>query len=386
MKILLVTDFFYPRYGGIATHVHGLAKSLEKIGYAPIILTTAGNKTGFDTYDGIPVYRYPSPVALTFLVGLEKLRKNIKFIVSTINPDILHAHHAFSPLGTITPLIGRELNIPTVLTNHSIPPAYYSAKELWYRVAKLLRTYSILRGLRAYNRVIAVSHVAADFISKFYHGKITIIPNAIFLEEFNVNVSRKELGIPEDDFVVLMVGRSSPRKGYEVALLAFKKVVKKMPNAHLYVIGVSGFQKAFIIGLAKLMKIEENVHVLGYLPRETLIKYYKVADVFLHAAYGGESFGIVLLEAMAAGTPIVSTSGDGLKAVLKNSGAGICVDIPSPIKISASIIMLLKDPELRRRMGENGKNYVKRYSWDYVIREIKNVYTELKSGAKTFQY
>lgn len=381
MRVLLLTDFFYPRYGGVATHVHGLSKALKLYtnSFEPMILTSAGVRNTVDFFDGIPVIRYPYSIEATLLFNLEKVTKGLRYIIKTIEPEIMHVHHAFSPMGLAVPWISKSLGIPALITNHSVPIGYYVTKRIWYNLGEFLRTYSLLKGLRHYKHVIAVSQVAKDFISKLYTGKITIIPNAIFLEEFNIKASRSELGIGNDEYVVLMVGRASIKKGYELAILSMREVIKEINNAHLYIIGLSGVQKNLILKLAKLMNMERNVHVLGFISREKLIKYYKIADVFLHTAYGGESFGIVLLEAMASGLPIVSTQGEGLKPVLENSGAGICVDYPSPRIISRALIKMLTNRDLREKMRVNALKFVKKYSWKKIIRSITRIYEEVLS-------
>ena len=379
MRIVLLTDFLYPRYGGISTHVEGLVKALIREGHKAIVITTAGDKRGFDKLDDmITVYRDPAPVLTTLIFNIERLKKRIESVIGKIDPDILHAHHAFSPMGIITPEIGKKLGIPTVLTNHSVPFGFYVARYQWYTIAKLLATFSALRSLRMYDRVIAVSPVAAEFISKFYRGKIHIIPNAIHLDEFDkIEASKEELGLNKDEPLILMVGRASLKKGFELALLAFKKVVDEVPNARLFIVGLTGFLRSYINGLVKFLKLEENVYIPGYVPRETLIKFYKAADVFIHTAYGGESFGIVLIEAMAAGTPIVSTAGDGLKHVLENSGAAICLDVPNPSTLAKAILKLLNDEDMRRSMSIAGRKYVKKYSWSRIVKRIIEIYNQL---------
>ncbi len=379
MRILLLTDFFYPRYGGVATHVHGLSKSLKLYakGFEPVILTSAGSNNSVDHFDGIPIVRYPYSIETTLMFNLERVTKRLRYIVKAIEPDIMHVHHAFSPMGLSVPWISKSLGIPAILTNHSVPIGYYITRRVWYTLGEFLRSYSLLKSLRHYKHVIAVSKVAADFISKLYPGKITIIPNAIFLEEFNINANRSELGIEKDESVILMVGRASFKKGFELAILSLREVVKKIPNANLYIIGLSGFQRNLIERMARLLHLENNVHVIGFVPREKLVKYYKVSDVFLHAAYGGESFGIVLLEAMAAGLPIVSTHGDGLKHVLGNSGAGICIDYPSPKIIARALIKVLLSKELREKMRNNALRFVKKYSWSNIIKDIVSIYREV---------
>ncbi len=379
MKIAILTDFFYPRFGGIATHIEGLAHNLLKEGWNPIVVTTAGKKPCLDFLNLIPIIRIPAPVTSTLMFNINGLKTRVLKTIQVINPDIIHAHHAFSPMGIIASLISKQLGIPSILTNHSIPPGYWENRYGWYLLAKLLRTYTILKSIKMYDEVIAVSPLAADFISKFYPGKIHIIPNAIDLDEFRIKARKSELGIDNDSPIILMVGRSSPRKGYELALLTLKILMKKLGDIKLIIAGPTGIHRSYLRTLAKLLRVEKNLWLPGYLPRKKLLILYKVADIFLHVPYGGESFGIVLLEAMAAGIPIIATKGNGLRYVLEKSGAGICIPNPSPAKLSNTIMYLLENEELRRKMSQSGQNYVKKFSWRNVIKCIIGLYEKLLS-------
>jgi glycosyltransferase involved in cell wall biosynthesis len=150
--------------------------------------------------------------------------------------------------------------------------------------------------------------------------------------------------------------------------------LKIYPNSRLLIAGPSGWIAKYITVTAKLFGIQDKVKVLGFIPRVELIKLYKAADIFLHLPWGGESFGIVLLEAMASETPIVASSGDGLKYILERSGAGIVVTSYNPQEIVKRIVKVLKDDGLRERLIVNGKRFVERYSWDKLVKDVINVY------------
>jgi len=375
LRVLLASSFFYPRYGGVEYHVEGLARTLKKLGHEVIIITNSGS-TGVEVYKDIPVIRI-SFKSLGLLPATKLLLSKFKEIYKIIKPDIIHAHHAFSFLGLYSGKLAKELSIPSLLTNHSLPPFYEGLEPFWKMLANGLSLHEPFKYIQYYDAVLSVSRISAKFISHFYRGKVFVIPNAIDVSEFEIKVKRDELGVPEDVPVILTVGRASPKKGFERALAAFHYVVKTIPTARLYVIGPSGKYLSWLKKLAQILKVEENVYFLGFVPRETLIKMYKIADVFLHAAYGGESFGIVLLEAMAAGKPIVATAGDGLKEILEKSNSGFCIESGNPMEISKAIIKLIKNPELRLRLGRNGKRFVEQFSWDKVAERILTMYKSL---------
>jgi len=347
-----------------------------------VIVTTSGKKPYWGLSNGIYLIRIPKSVAASMVTFNISLKKDLETLLPRLDADILHAHHAFSPLGLVTSEIANQFGIPSILTNHSIPIGFGSLKGVWGTISKGLSIIPMLKTINLYDEVIAVSSMAAEYISYFYKGRIHIIPNAIDLEEFRITASKDEFGLKENDPMLLMVTRSSPKKGIEVALLAFKVVVKKLNNAKLFIAGPTGAYLQYLKFLTKVFDIEKHVKLLGFVPRRTLVKLYKAADLLIHPVLGGESFGIVLLEAMASGTPIVATYGDGLRYVLEGSGAGMCIDVLNPEKIARIIIRLLNSPNLLKEMSSAGLKFATRFSWSRIIDKIIRIYKEVSRSRK----
>ena len=308
------------------------------------------------------------------MIPKKKLIKNVECIINDIDPDLVNVHHAFSPMTVTIPKAISINNIPKILTNHSVPICYDIYRSQWSKIARLLSVYTVLKHIRHYDRFIAVSRIAADFIKNFVNKTIYIIPNGVDLEEFNVKGSKEDFNISEDTNLFIMVGRSTLKKGYELGLLTFKHLLKHYPNSMLLIAGPTGWIAKYITVVSKILRISDKVKVLGFIPRERLIKLYNAADVFLHFPWGGESFGIVLLEAMASGTPIVASSGDGLKYILEKSKAGIVVTSYNAYEIVKAIIKVLKNDNLREELIVNGKKFAERYSWFRLVKHVDKVY------------
>jgi len=374
LRILLLTDFFYPRFGGIATHVEELAKTLRDLGHNVYILTTAGETKDFDFHDGIPVFRRKSRIFAPATFGIRAFRKRIKPLVKVIDPDLMHAHHPFSPLGIATPRIGAELGIPTVITNHFTPPFFRQIHFWWYGSARILSKIPPTNALKMYTKAISVNPIGARFFSYVYRKKVYYIPNAIYLKEIQKFVEKKDID-PEKP-TLLLIGRGSPRKGFELAFLAFKQVLKYYPAAKMLVVGPTGFTHSYLRKLANILDIEDKIEFLGYLPRKELFRVYMRSDILVNTSYGGESFPMIFLEALALGVPIVSTVGGELKRVFSNSGAGIFLGKMDPGSLAGAIIALLKNPEKLRKMSIRGQKFIKRYDWRRVIKLIMKVYKE----------
>jgi len=374
LRIVLLTDFFYPRFGGIATHVEGLAKTLRDLGHEVFIITTAGETKDFDDYEGIPVFRRKSRILAPVTFGMRAFRRRIRPLIEALDPDLMHAHHPFSPLGIATPRIGKELGIPTVITNHFTPPFFREIHFWWYGGARILSKIPPTNALKMYTRAISVNPIGARFFSYVYRKKVYYIPNAIYLKELEAFDPKKEVD-PESP-VMLLIGRGSPRKGFELAFLAFKYVLVRYPKAKMLIIGPTGFTYNYLEKWARLLKIRDNVRFLGYIPRRELFKIYQKADLLINTSYGGESFPMIFLEALALGVPIVSTVGGALKRIFSKSGAGVFLGKMDHIALAGAIINLLKNPEKLEEMRMRGRAFVRRYDWHRIIKQVFRVYNE----------
>ncbi|MEX0568778.1 MAG: glycosyltransferase, partial [Candidatus Njordarchaeota archaeon] len=309
MHICLTTDFFWPEIGGVQTHVYDLARTAIKAGHRVTVITTVLSERKIEIREGIRVIRvaYPRYAGILEPSGL---KDRLKKIFSKIKPDIVHAHHAFSPMGISTGWASKELGLPVVLTNHSIPIGYEAFKDVWNVISRIISLYPVLDNITKYDAIIAVSKLAAEFIRLFYKGYIKIVPPPIGDDFFDVEATKEDIGFSNDDKIVLFVGRLDPKKGLEFALHAFRYVTLSEPKAKLCIVGPgSKTYRGIIQGLAERWGIGDNVIFIGKVSREMLKKFYVASDVFIFPSIGGESFGIVVLESMAAGTPVVAAVG-----------------------------------------------------------------------------
>ena len=374
--LCLVTDFFYPEIGGVQTHVQDLAMTALKNGYDVSIITTVGRKFSVEYIDALKIVRVPFPKYSGF-VGIAGLESKYKKIMSRLKPDIVHAHHAFSPSGIIAGKAAKSLGIPAVLTNHSIPVGYEAFRRIWHYISNWLSTIPALKNLRKYDAAIAVSKPAAEFLKYFYSGHIRIVPPPIDYDIFNINVKKSEVGFDESEKIVLYVGRLEFKKGIEFAIYAFRIVAKVMPEAKLVIIGPDETPYAWHLKkLVEVWGLKRKVIFLGKVSKEKLCKYYVASDIFIFPSYGGESFGIVLLESMASGTPIVTTIGGALAPYIKKYRLGYVTGFNTR-RFAAAIIRLLDDDEHRRKMGERARLFAKIFSWDRIFRKIEEIYEEV---------
>lgn len=365
MKVGIVTQSFTPN-SGVAEHVVHTAKEMEKMGIDVSVITA--NFQGENDDRGLKVFRVGQDVNIpangTFAnltVGY-KLGEKLKRIFDREKFDLIHVH---CPLDPILPIWAvRMFQGPIVGTFHT-----YMKSNLAYDVIK--ETFDPY-----FNKLagrIAVSKPAEKFIAQYFYANYRIIPNGVDINRFNPDLKPIEK-FDDDTFNILFVGRLDPRKGLKYLLQAFSIIYGHDPNVRLIVVGkgiMSEYYKMFL-----LKDLEDKVYFEGYVSAEKIPNYYATADVYCSPATHGESFGIVLLEAMASGKPVVASSNEGYKQVL-SSKEGILVEPKNVVQIAKAIITLMDDKQKRKQLGAAGRKKAEKYSWKNVTRKIVDYYREV---------
>jgi glycosyltransferase involved in cell wall biosynthesis len=368
VKIALCSDYFYPKIGGITVHVENLAKVLEFRGHDVFIVT---KKADFDdNIHGLRVVRVKSLFRTSQTIDIP-YTDELMDVFRREKPDIIHAHHAFSPISLFSLAIGRRLGIKTVLTNHSIQ-FLYDVAYLWKPFSYL--AFPITQYINYADRILAVSCAAAKFISHFTDKDVMVIPNGVNVEEFTP--LRKDF----DGRSILFVGRLVYRKGVHRLLNVMRYIVREVEDAHLYMIG-SGYLSSTIKLMVKSLNLQGNITLIGSVGREDLIEYYKRSHIFVLPSVYGESFGIVILEAMASKTPVVAVAQGGIRELLENGETGLLVEGEGLTrKLAENICKLLKDKTLSENISLNAYREVQKYDWKIIARMIEEVYEDILSS------
>jgi len=277
--------------------------------------------------------------------------------------------------------LASKYGFPTVLTAHSLGVGYQYG-IVWKTLKPVL--YPVKKAFDKANKIIAVSEAVKQFMSHIVSQpeKIEVIPNGVDLEQFicasNGKKLREELNLPLNDPIVFFVGRFSVRKGIHILMDAFKHVVKEIPNAKLLIAG-KGFLKEYLKHKAKANKIAENVKFLGCIFGKALAKFYMASDVVVCPSIFAEAFGIVILEAMAAGKPVIATNVGGIPEIVNHEVNGLLVEPHDVKELSNAIIRLLSNDKERQRMGKNARKKVEeRYDWRKLVFDILRVYEEVQ--------
>ena len=415
MRIGIVTQSYHPVLGGVTEHVQGLAVSLLRRGHEVTVITGASGAPvcseeirlrcagGEIVRVGRP-YRVRCNGASVTIVGEPGLTSGLRAIPRN-RFDVVHIH---SPLEPFLPTAAAFwFDAPLIGTFHSA-----GRRGLGYRVFRPLLAPVVQRlAVRT-----AVSASAREYVETVFPGRYRSVPNGVELERFArpkdpsagesdralreaiPSIARETSGDvkltdnasigepiaraapmhgPSDDRKVrlLMVGRLDARKGHDVVLEALARPSASSVALHLDIVGDGSLRSRLS---ERSRRLPVTLH--GSLSAAETAELYRRADLFLAPAQYGESFGVVLLEAMAAGCPLIASDIAGYRDVLKGSGAGVLVAPGDPDAWAAAIRELASQPERRARMARSGELHAARFSWDRIAVEMERVYQEALTG------
>ncbi len=362
MKVGLVCPYIYPASGGVAQHVQFLYQGLRQRGHDVRILTASHGPQRASEGDIIRLgvgFSVPINASVGTLTFSPRYLTQIDDMLERERFDVLHFHEPFVPFLSLFLL--RESSSVNIATFH----AYAGFSPSYEFGSRALGGYAA----RLHGR-IAVSAAARHFIDRYFPGDYKVIPNGVDVARFAtaVPIARWQDGTPN----VLFVGRHEPRKGLLDLLKAHRILRRTGGRSRLLIVG-SGPQEREARRYVATRGLN-GVEFLGRVSDDEKAQLYKTADVYASPATGGESFGIVLLEAMAAGTPIVASDIHGYKGVLRRGREGLLVPPRQPRELATAIDQLLRDPALREQMGASGRVRAEEFSWARVTAKVDDYY------------
>lgn len=364
MRILMLSDVYFPRINGVSSSIQVFRKELKKQGHhVTLIAPDYGGEQ-----DDPDVIRIPSryvPLDPEDRMMRRKAILSLARDLRGLSLDVIHvqtpfiAHYAGLELG-------RALGLPCVETYHTFFEEY-----LFHYVPFLPKTW--LRGLvrqltrrqcNQVNAVIVPSTAMAEVLRRYgVTTKISLIPTGVDLEQFNGGdgeAFRRRCGIDPDRFTLVYVGRVAHEKNIEFLLLMLDVLRRRLPDV-LFIIAGEGPALAALKNQVVRLRLSQNVLFVGYLSRKDALKdCYRAGDAFVFASRT-ETQGLVLLEALALGVPVVSTAVMGTADVLQ-PGCGALIAREDQIEFAAAVERLLVNPGLRKRLSEQGPRYVKQWS------------------------
>jgi phosphatidyl-myo-inositol alpha-mannosyltransferase len=372
MRIGLVSPYDYSHPGGVNAHIRPLAKQLREMGHEVKLLAPSSHKVTSDPYFHRVGGAYPVPVNNSVArINLNPLHaRRVSDILEQERFDVLHLHEPLAPMLPLTVLRqSRAANVGTfhAFAESSIP--YASSRDI-------LRAY-----IDRLHAAVAVSEAASAFIRRFFpEVHPAVIPNGVDVSRFRPD--QPPLRHLLDGRVnFLFVGRLEERKGLRDLLEGYRYASARVPRARLIIVG-GGPERREVEQIVRSRGLP-NVVLAGRVPDEVLPRYHASADVLCAPATGGESFGIVLVEAMAAGLPVICTDIAGYRTVVEPGVDSLTVPPHDPLRLGQAMAELAGDSERRRRMGEGGMRKAReRYAWPVVAARVLEVYERARELAR----
>lgn len=362
MKIGIVTPYAYPMPGGVNDHVGSLYRVLRARGHDVRIITSSHGLQKASEGDIIRVgkgFSVPFNGSMGTITLSPTYLAQMRAILERERFDVLHYHEPFVPfLSLVTLTLSTSVNVGTFHAFGGLSISYEFGKRMLGHYAGKLHGR------------IAVSPAARHFISRYFSGEYKIVPNGVEPGRYQraVPIARYRDGVPN----ILFVGRMEPRKGLIHLLRAFRKVQRDGVRARLLLVGTGpGEREARRYVLTRQL---DDVEFLGRVSEGQKAQLFKTADIFVSPATGRESFGIVLLEAMSAGAPIICSDIHGYRGVVRRERDGILVEPGNADLLAASIRRLIDDPALRAQLSRAGEERAKLFTWERVGQAVEEYY------------
>lgn len=404
MKVLVAASSAFPRWRGDTTtaFVYDLSRRLSGLGAAvSVVVPHHPGARGFEVVDGMKVhrFRYFLPSGFERLCYGGGILPNLKgsflarlqlpfFILAELfallkvalseKPEVIHAHWIL-PQGFAAAIVGRLLGIPVVVTAHA-----GDVFPLRNPLFRLLSRFSISSAAA----VTVNSSFTKAAVEKIASRTAKVIPMGVDFKLFSSASSSAAAAIRKKYAIkgkmLLFVGRLAEKKGATYLVAAMADVVKKFPNSRLVVVG-DGPEKAALVRQSQQLGLSGSVIFAGSVPNRQLPPYYRAADVFVLPSIvdskgDTEGLGVVLLEAIAAGTPVVASNVGGIPDIVIHNKTGLLVGQKNPQQLAAAIISLLKNKPLSRKLSASAKKHIaEKYSWQKIANRFHEVFSAVLS-------
>lgn len=374
-RVIIFSNAYKPTISGVVTSIDLFRRGLIEAGHDVHLIAPEYE----DFQDEEPyVFRFPAMdlsnwVDASVVLPLKPL---MEATVRGIKATVIHSQHPFL-MGAVAVEFAKDYQIPLVYTYHTLYDAY-AQKYLPIVhdfVGKMTDDF-IKSYLEICTHIVAPTPSIKELIHEKYVSDIpvSVIPTPIDIsnyEDITPGNLRAELGL-QDAEILLFLGRIAEEKNLTFLLKAFKEIYFERPSVRLLMVG-KGPNLNNLKRVARELGISDDVIFLGAVPHEKVPIYFKVADLFVFPSET-ETQGLVLIEAMAAGTPVVSVKSTGSQDVLAEGG-GVLV----PTKVEAfkqAVLELLSNPDYREKMAEKAQEIASSYTIEAATTKMEKVYEE----------
>ncbi|MCF3146986.1 glycosyltransferase family 4 protein [Streptomyces platensis] len=366
MKIGIVCPYAWDVPGGVQFHIRDLADHLIRLGHEVSVLAPADDETPLPPYvvsagRAVPVPYNGSVARLNFgFLSAARVRRWLQHGAF----DVIHIHEPASPsLGLLSCWAAQG---PIVATFHTSNP----------RSRAMIAAYPILQpALEKISARIAVSEYARRTLVEHLGGDAVVIPNGVDVDFFGTAEPKAEW----QGRTIGFIGRiDEPRKGLPVLMKALPTILAEVPDARLLVAG-RGDEAEAVADLPA--DLRSRVEFLGMVSDEDKARLLRSVDLYVAPNTGGESFGIILVEAMSAGAPVLASDLDAFAQVLDQGEAGELFTNEDADALAAAAVRLLGDPTRLTELRDRGTRHVRRFDWSTVGADILAVYETVTTGA-----
>lgn len=373
MKIMVVTPYFYPHVGGVENYIYNICKGLRKKYKWEIIVITPSlekRERKVEIIDGIKIYRLPfwfkisnTPVNPMWLFGIHR-------ILIEEQPDIINAHSPVPFISDIAFLIAGK--IPLVITYHS--GSMIKQSSILNPLIALYELLFLPMIFRKSQKIICSSPVVMRQNLKKYKDKANYVTPGVDTKVFKPSRERST----NDVLYVGRIEKNSDWKGIIYLLEAILIAKRIKPDISLRLVG-SGDRVDYFKMYAQKLGINKNVKFVGLkINNELILEYQSSKVIVLPSITESESFGMVLIEAMACKKPVIGSNVGGIPYVIDNEQNGLLVPPKDPKALAEAVNKILNNSELAKKMGENGYKKVKEnFLWDKQIEKTKKIIEEI---------
>lgn len=359
MKITLVVNLFPPKWlAGTEIATYNLAGHLARRGHEVHVITSHdADLPELSEENGFYIHR----IALLKIrfIGIVTFWAKIFLKIRKIKPDIVHsqslsisipawAAKKFLKIPYVVWGQGSDIYLPELFTRMTSKPILQDADAL-----------------------LALTEDMKKKMREIHNREIFVVPNGVDLERFKISSGGKKKGNAK---TIVFVGRLYPIKGVQYLIEAMAVVHREMPDVKLVLVG-DGVERSRLVELSKRLNLNDCIKFEGQVPQAKIPQIMHQADVFALSSLS-ESFGIVNIEAMAAGLPIVATNVGGIPYIVEEGVNGYLVKAKNPDAIAARILILLQNDEIHEKMSANNREKAELYTWDKVAGTVERIYFE----------
>lgn len=381
LKVGIFTDTYFPQVNGVATSTATLKKNLEELGHKVYVFTTTNPLAD---HNETRTYRVPSISVVSDHRLAMFYRRRLAAEIKSLNLDVIHTHTEFS-LGIFGRLVAKKFKIPLVHTYHTIYEDYthYIIKSKRFNsVSKEIARKISKKFCNTSDELIVPTLKVKGLLNSYGVIKeMSIIPTGIALHRFDAQDTKQsqtqslriQLGIKDNEKVILYLGRVAKEKNIQELLSHLQTYLKEKKDIKFVLVG-GGPEKSNLEILAKQYELEDHVIFVGEVPWEQVMDYYRMGDLFVSASQS-ETQGITYIEALASGLPVVAKADPCLEGVVENAINGYTFDDKD--SFLRALDTVLDDPQYQKQLSQNATQSVEKFSEAVFAKNVEALYTDV---------